>query len=158
MKHRHELDSIDFTILKVLQERARTKRSELAEETGLSVPAISDRLKHLEDSGVVKNYCAVVNHKKLGFDVTAFIAVTVDSSTHYENFLTKVSDTGEIIECHAITGEGTHLLKVRTKNTAALERLLSLIQSWGGVVKTTTRVVLSSPKETTRIPVEVKNE
>ena len=61
--------------------------------------------------------------------------------------------TAEINECHAVTGDGTHLLKVRARNTEELEMLLSKIQSWHGVVRTMTRVVLSSPKETTNIPV-----
>jgi Lrp/AsnC family leucine-responsive transcriptional regulator len=59
----------------------------------------------------------------------------------------------EILECHAITGEGTHLLKVRTANTASLEKLLARIQAWAGVVSTQTSVVLSTSKETQRLRV-----
>ncbi len=151
----HQLDKIDFTILNLLQRGGRTKRSDIAEATGLSVPSISDRLKRLEEDGVIAEYRAVVNPYKLGFDVTAFVVVTIDSSEHYDAFLKKVSDTDEIIECHAITGEGTHLLKIRVKNTKILEELLSIMQSWDGVTKTLTRVVLSSPKETTMLPVGV---
>ena len=59
-------------------------------------------------------------------------------------------------ECHAITGKGTHLLKIRTRSTESLEKLLSRIQSWEGVVQTMTSVVLSSPKETTYLPLTAK--
>ena len=147
------LDHIDLTLLEVLQEQGRTKRNTLAEKTGLSVPAVSERLKKLEDGWIIIGYRAVVDQRRLGFDVTAFIVVTVDSSKHYQSFLNRVRATPEVIECHAITGEGTHLLKVRSTNTGALERLLSQIQSWSGVTRTLTSVVLSSPKETTVTPV-----
>ncbi|MBT3181012.1 MAG: Lrp/AsnC family transcriptional regulator [Deltaproteobacteria bacterium] len=154
MKTGHQLDKIDYKILTILQKGGRTKRSHIAEATGLSIPSISDRLKRLEGDGVISKYSAIVNPYKLGFDVTAFIIVTVDSSEHYDAFLDTVTNTNEIIECHAITGEGTHMLKVRVKNTKSLEELLSTIQSWGGVSKTMTRVVLSSHKETMTLPVE----
>lgn len=147
------LDDIDIKLLEELQVRGRTKSNVLAEITGLSLPAVSERLKKLEESGCITGYRAVVDPRRLGFDVTAFIGVSVDSSKHYRAFLDKVEVTPEVAECHAITGEGTHLLKVRTRNTEELEKLLSKIQSWHGVVRTMTRVVLSSPKETTAVPV-----
>jgi Lrp/AsnC family leucine-responsive transcriptional regulator len=147
------LDDIDIKLLEVLQERGRTKSNVLAEITGLSVPAVSERLKKLEESGCITGYHATVDPRRLGFDVTAFIGVSVDSSKHYRAFLDKVEVTPEVAECHAVTGEGTHLLKVRARNTEELEKLLSTIQSWHGVVRTMTRVVLSSPKETMAVPV-----
>lgn len=153
MHQSRALDHIDQMFLTVLQERGRVKRNELAEITGLSVPAVSDRLKKLEETGVITGYRAIVDYRKLGWDVSAFILVTVDSSKHFPSFLERVAKVDEIIECHAITGEGTHLLKVRAKNTAELEKLLSMIQSWPGVVETMTQVALSSPKETTHVPV-----
>ena len=69
------------------------------------------------------------------------------------SFLEHTMKTDDIQECHAITGEGTHLLKVRTENTAGLEKLLARIQSWQGVIRTSTSLVLSSPKETTYIKI-----
>src|SRR3989338_795058 len=151
------LDLIDQSLLELLQANGRIKQNALAEKTGLSVPAVGERLKKLEELGIITDYRAILNYRKLGFDVTAFIAVTVDSSHHYKLFLQKVESTHEIMECHAITGEGTHLLKARTENTSALEKLLAHIQSWPGVVTTLTRVVLSSPKETTHIHIQQKN-
>jgi Lrp/AsnC family leucine-responsive transcriptional regulator len=77
--------------------------------------------------------------------------VSVDSSRHYAQFIEHAQGLDEIMECHAITGEGTHLLKVRTCNTASLERLLARIQAWPGVQHTHSNLVLSSAKESTRI-------
>ena len=150
------LDDIDIALMEVLQESGRTKRNELAETTGLSVPAVSERMKKLEEAGFITGYRALVDPRKMGWDVTSFIVTTIDSSKHYNAFLEKVQKTDEVIECHAITGEGTHLLKVRARSTAELEKLLSKIQSWIGVTRTMTRVVLSSPKETTRVPITKK--
>jgi len=149
-----KLDQIDIKILEILQRHGRTHRTELAEKTGLSLPAVSDRLRKLEERGFISGYAAVVNAKALGLDVTAFVMVFIDSSAHYPEFLKLAQSEPEILECHAITGEGSYLLKVRTRNTGTLEQLLSRIQSWGGVRGTRTSVVLSSPKETTIIPLE----
>lgn len=148
-----QLDQIDVTILEILQKNGRTRRNELAERVGLSLPAASERLRKLEENGYVQGYFAKVSHKLLGKDITAFVTVTVDSSKHFHAFIDHAAATDEILECHAITGDGTHLLKVRTDNTASLEKLLAKVQSWSGVTKSTTMVVLSTTKETFRVKV-----
>jgi Lrp/AsnC family leucine-responsive transcriptional regulator len=147
------LDKVDCELLELLQHKGRTKRNELAEKVGLSLPAVSERLRKLEEEGIIESYNAKLNYKKLGKDITAFVIVTIDTSKHFPMFLEHILKSDDIQECHAITGEGTHLLKVRTENTEALEKLLSKIQSWQGVLKTTTNLVLSSPKETVRIKI-----
>lgn len=147
------MDEIDLKILEILQKEGRTRRNDLAERIHLSLPAASERLRKLEESGTITGYFAKLDHKKLGKDITAFITVTVDSSRHFAAFLEHAAAVDEILECHAVTGEGTHILKIRTENTASLEKLLARIQSWQGVVKTTTSVVLSTAKETFRIRV-----
>lgn len=147
------LDETDVKILDLLQKHGRTRRNDLAEKVGLSLPAVSERLRKLEESGIISGYFAKVDHKQLGKDITAFVVVTVDSSKHFNAFIDHVDNTDDILECHAITGDGTHILKVRTENTASLEKLLAKIQSWQGVVKTTTSLVLSTTKETFRIKI-----
>ena len=147
------LDDIDQKILEIIQKEGRTRRNELAERVGLSLPAVSERLRKLEEAGIIVGYFARLNHHLLGKDITAFILATVDSSKHYSSFVDHVSSQEDILECHAVTGEGTHLLKIRTANTSSLEKLLAKIQSWTGITKTTTSIVLSSPKETTIIKI-----
>ena len=149
------LDEIDATIMDVLQKKGRTRRNDLAEAVGLSLPSVSERLRKLEENGFITGYFATVDPRKLGKDICAFIFVTVDSSRHYPGFLEHAHANDEILECHAITGEGSHLLKVRTANTASLEKLLAKIQAWSGVLNTRTNLVLSTSKETMRIRVEV---
>jgi Lrp/AsnC family leucine-responsive transcriptional regulator len=148
------LDGIDTTIIEILQKQGRTRRNDLAEAVGLSLPSVSERLRKLEENGYITGYFATVDPRKLGKDICAFIFVTVDSSRHYPGFLEHAHANDEILECHAITGEGSHLLKVRTANTASLEKLLAKIQAWSGVLNTRTNLVLSTSKETMRIKAE----
>ena len=139
--------------MEILQKNGRTRRNELADVVGLSLPSVSERLRKLEESGYITGYFAKVDSKKLGKDITAFIFVSVDSSKHYHSFVEHANATEEILECHATTGEGSHLVKIRTENTSTLEKLLAKIQSWAGVTGTRTHIVLSSPKETTKIKI-----
>lgn len=145
------LDELDIQILKTLQLKGRTKRNELAEKVGLSVPSVSERLKKLEDNNIIEGYFAKVNKKPFGLDIQAFILVIMDSSKHYKDLIKQVDKNLNILECHSVLGEGSHLLKVLVKNTEALEKLLSEIQTWPGVQGTKTTYVLSTIKETTAI-------
>jgi Lrp/AsnC family leucine-responsive transcriptional regulator len=145
------LDNLDIQILKTLQVNGRKKRNELAEEVGLSVPSVSDRLKKLEDSKIIEGYFAKVNKQAFGLDILAFILVVMDSSKHYKDLIKHVDKHPNILECHSVLGEGSHLLKVVVKNTESLEKVLSEIQTWPGVHGTKTTYVLSTIKETTAI-------
>ncbi len=144
-----KLDPIDHRLLEILQKNARTKLNEMAQQLGLTIPTISERIQKLEERGYIKGYTTILDAKRLGKDITAFITVSIDSSKHYQMFMERARETEEILECHSVTGEGSHLLKVRAENTNALEKLLSRIQSWPGVLSTKTSVVLSTIKEST---------
>ena len=146
--HGDLLDTIDIDIIETLQKAGRTKRGELADQVGLSIPTISERLLKLEQHGIIKGYHAVLDPRKLGLEVTAYIFLVSESSLHYPDVIERAVKKEEILECHAITGEGSHLLKVRVANMSRLERLLSEVQSWPGVKNTTTDIVLSTAKET----------
>lgn len=152
------LDDLDITILKKLQENGRTKRNELADAIGLSIPSLSERLKKLEDNGVIEGYYTKVNRHSFGFDIMAFVSVIMDSSKNYEKFSELVKKTPEILECHAILGEGSHILKIVVKGSKDLEMLLGKIQSWTGVHRTVTSFVLSTIKETTSLNLQSKKE
>jgi Lrp/AsnC family leucine-responsive transcriptional regulator len=145
------LDELDLKILRTLQSNGRTKRNMLAEQVGLSIPSVSDRLKKLEDSGIIEGYYTKVKRQAFGFDILAFILVMMDSSKHYKDLIKHVEKHPKIIECYSVLGDGSHLIKVTVKNTEALEKLLSEIQTWTGVTSTKTTYVLSTIKETTSI-------
>ncbi len=145
------LDNLDIKMLNLLQQNARTKRNQLADAVSLSIPSVSERLNKLEEGGIIQGYHAKLNRKVFGFDIMAFILVVMDSSKHYKNLITHVEKKPEILECHSVLGEGSHMLKALVKNTEALEKLLSEIQTWPGVVSTKTTFVLSTLKDTTSL-------
>ena len=145
------IDDIDAKILELLQTNGRMKRNAIAEVVGLSVPSVSERMRKLEERSVITGYHAVLDAKRMHVDITAFIRVTVDGSANYPEFVAAAAEIPEVQEVHSITGEGSHMLKVRTRNTTSLERLLSRVQSLPGVHGTSTSIVLTTFKETRTI-------
>lgn len=147
------LDDLDIKVLKILQKKGRTKRNELADAAGMSLPAISERLNKLEEKKIIEGYYAKLNRKAFGYDIMAYILVMMESSKHYKSLISHVEKLPQILECHSVLGEGSHLLKAISKNTESLEKLLGEIQSWSGVTATKTTFVLSTIKETTEIDI-----
>jgi Lrp/AsnC family leucine-responsive transcriptional regulator len=147
-------DDLDIKMLNILQHKARTKRNQLSEAIGLTIPSVSERLNKLEENGIIEGYYTRLNRKAFGFDIMAYILVMMDSSKHYKSLITHVDKKPEILECHSVLGEGSHLLKAVVKNTEALEKLLSEIQAWPGVSSTKTTFVLSTLKETTALDIK----
>lgn len=148
-----KIDQHDRVLLELLQQKGRTTRSDLAKAIGKSVPAVSDRMRRLEESGVIEGYYAHVNARKIGMEVMAFVVLQTESSKFFKEMLEAIEGEPQILECHAITGAGSHILKVYAPGTEELEELLARIQSWPGVNNTRTSIVLSSPKFSTCLPV-----
>lgn len=140
-----------------LQKDAHIKKNLLAEKVGLSLPSTIDRVLRLESHGYITSYTTVLNHKKLRYDITCFINVSSESSKHFHSIVANALKEKEVLECHSVTGGGSHILKIRTHNTTTLEQLLARIQAWPGVTSTTSSIVLSSHKETTNIYLNNKN-
>ena len=145
------MDDKDRLILNILQKDGRMTASEVAEHVDLSVPTVTERIRKLVDGGVIQEFRAVVNAKEVGYDVTAYILMDMSSSDHYTDVIGHAQETDEVLECHSITGEGSHILKVRTQDTSSLEALLREIQVWPGVIRTHTMIVMSTFKEATRL-------
>jgi Lrp/AsnC family leucine-responsive transcriptional regulator len=139
-----ELDDIDRRLLDLLQDDCRTPLVRLGEQVGLSAPSVLERIKKLEAAGIVSGYHAVLDAKRLGLDITAFIGVITGHPAAISHFEQQVSAMDDVLECHHVTGEYTLLLKVKTANTSSLERLISRIRLLDGVVRTETLVVLST--------------
>ena len=144
-----ELDDLDIKALSLLCQRGRMTWAELAGQLGLSAPAAADRVKRLEERGIITGYSALLDPEALGLGLTAFISVTLDQPRHREGFLAAVQAAAEILECHHVTGDDDYLLKVRCCHTRALEALITdRLKAIAGVVKTRTLIVLSTVKET----------
>ncbi|MGF1457546.1 MAG: Lrp/AsnC family transcriptional regulator [Leptolyngbyaceae cyanobacterium] len=147
---------MDSKILRSLQQNARITWSDLAQQLGLSAPATADRVRKLEERGLIRGYVAYMNADCLGYDLTAFIAVTLEHPRDRSEFLAQVQALVNIQECHHIVGDGDYLLKVRCQGTAGLERLISNhIKEIPGVLQTRTTIALSTIKETIALPIVV---
>jgi Lrp/AsnC family leucine-responsive transcriptional regulator len=147
-----EFDDVDLRILGLLQEDCRTPLARIGESVGLSAPAVLERIKKLESAGVIVGYRALLDGRRIGLDITAFIGVTISHPDRIPDFERKVVALEDVLECHHVTGEHTLLLKVKTSNTSSLERLISQIRSLDGVARTETMVVLSTHTERVQLP------
>ena len=151
-------DNIDIEILKILQKDGRSSASDISKSLDLSVPAISERIKKLTEKGIIERFSAILNHKKAGLDLTAYVFIVSEHSDHYDKFVDNANKCKAVMECHSITGSGSHILKVRVKNSQALEDLLYDIQNWPGVSRTQSNLVLSSYKEETSIDLNILSD
>ena len=138
-----KIDKIDKKILDILQQDGRSSASNIANEIDISIPTVTDRIKKLKDSGIIKGIHAVLDPKPLGLDVAAIITLISESSLHYKEVTKAAEKTPEVLQCLATTGKGSHMLFVVTHNSSTLEELLRKIQSWSGVIRTETQIILS---------------
>ncbi len=140
------LDERDLEIIAALQEDARATYADVARRVGLSPSSVHDRVRKLEQSGVVRGYRAVVDPEALGLFVTALIAVTPLDPNQPDDLPERVVEFSEVVDCFSVAGEANYILKVRTKTTSGLEDLIRRLREKGGV-QTRTTVVLSIPFE-----------
>ena len=147
-----KLDAIDLKILEELQESGRESASNIAENIKVSVPTITERMRKLQESGVILGFQAILNPSDLGLDVSAIITVISGSSQYYKEVTIEAKKTSEVVQCFSTTGNGSHTLLVTTKNSNTLEELLRKIQSWPGVTRTETQIILSSYKDGIILP------
>jgi Lrp/AsnC family leucine-responsive transcriptional regulator len=145
-------DETDRTLLAALQEDCKTSLNKLGAQVGLSPQAVMERVRKLESAGVITGYHAAIDGRTLGLDITAFVGVSINYPKDIGAFLEKVATRPEVLECHHVTGGQTLLLKVKTANTASLERVISALREVPGVTRTETMVVLSTAAESLRVP------
>lgn len=149
------LDAIDKKVVRHLMAYGRATWAELATLLGLSAPATADRVRRLEERGVIKGYAALVDPATLGLTLTAFVGVTLEHPEHRAEFLELVHALPQIQACHHVAGDYDYLLQLRCKNTADLEHFLTdSLKSKPGVIRSRTTIVLSTVKETPVMPME----
>jgi Lrp/AsnC family leucine-responsive transcriptional regulator len=148
------LDSTDREILALLQDNCKVSLSRIGELVGLSPPAVTERIRKLETRGVIRGYHAKLDCRRLGLDIAAFIGVSLNYPAAFEAFEREIAGTPDVLEIHHVTGAHTLLVKVKTKNTATLEALISRIRAVPGVERTETMVVLSTRVERSALPLE----
>lgn len=142
-----DLDSTDLALLADLQRDGRTSHAELARRVGLSGPAVADRLRRLERTGVITGYTVRLDPAKLGFGLVAFIRLTAFGSGHRD--VRELLRLPEIMETHHVVGEDCWIFKVAVPDVGRLEEVLAEITEIG---RTTTSIVLSSPVTGNALP------
>lgn len=151
------LDRYDRQILQILQKHGRISNQELAEAIKLSPSPTLRRVKQLEEAGLIDGYVALLNAKKLGLTLMAFIGISMDKHTpeRFNALESTLSQYPEVLECHLITGQSAdYLLKVIVKDMDAYQQfLLQKLTRIEGVTGVHTSFVMKSPIKSTALPV-----
>ena len=146
------MNTNDLKIIRRLMSNARATWAELGALIGLSAPAAAERVRKLEESGVIKGYAALIDPDSNGCGLAALISLTIENPEYRPAIIKKIGELAEILECHHVAGDVDYILKVRCFGTRDLERLISNeIKSFPGV-RTKTTVILSTIKETPVLP------
>src|SRR3569623_47363 len=149
------MDPLDLKILSALQSDNRRSAAELGEAVGLSVSAASDRIRRLNASGAVTAKRAVLDPRRVGLDLCAFVFIDLEPRADEAAFAAVLKPMAEVQEAHPVTGARTWLLKIRVRDTAALQTLLTeRIKTLPGVLRSATMVSLDTAKETTELALE----
>lgn len=135
------LDQIDWKILKELQIDARTSYAELGRRVGLTTPAVIERVRKLEDAGIILGYRAEIDTNKVGLPITAFIRMSI-TGVDYSHIIEVAEQSSEVMECHRGTGGDSFIIKVAVASIEHLQTLIDKLTPYG---ITTTSIVLSSP-------------
>ncbi|MFC1502372.1 Lrp/AsnC family transcriptional regulator [bacterium] len=150
------LDDIDRKILDILQENGRITNAQLAKEAGISPPPMLDRVRKLEKNGYIRKYVALADPKKLNRGTMAFVAISLSLHRRdaIQEFVEKIQQIPEVLECYHLTGETDYLLKIAIEDMDAYEQfLLQKLTRFSGISKIKTSFILSTLKQETKIPV-----
>ncbi len=151
------MDNTDKKILGLLQESARTTNVQLAQAVNLSPPAVLERVKKLEEKGVIRKYVTLIDEAKTGKGTQAFVAVSLElhDPESIDRFTLAVKECPAILECYHLAGEEDYLLKVLARDIAEYESfLLHTLTRIPGIRKVRTLFVLSTIKKSTKIPLD----
>jgi Lrp/AsnC family transcriptional regulator, leucine-responsive regulatory protein len=135
------LDEVGWRLLEALQEDARLSYAELGRRVGLSLPAVAERVRRLEEAGIITGYRAEVNAQKIGVTILALVRINVRGE-QYPAFTALARSLPEVLECHHLSGGDSFMLRVAAASIPHLEQLITRLSSYG---QTTTTIILSSP-------------
>jgi DNA-binding Lrp family transcriptional regulator len=156
-----DIDDLDKSILTLLQEDGAISNAELARRISLSPPAVHARIKRLEELGFIKQYVALLNREKLGYDMLCIVSVTLQlhQPEQIDRFHEAIKAMPEVLECFFLTGDHDYLLKVVVRNRQELERLLmDRLTRIPGVSRVSTSLVLGEIKQTLALPLDQEDD
>lgn len=136
-----KIDEVDKKLIELLQDNARTPLKLLASKVFLSAPAVSSRIEKLEKNGIINGYNICIDNQKLGFHITAFVALELPASSK-EEFYEFIQTCPNVLECNCVTGVYSMLLKVAFRTTQELDAFVDELQVFGN---TSTQIVFSTP-------------
>ncbi len=136
------LDATGCQLLQELQQDARLSYTELGQRVGLSAPAVAERVRRLEDAGIITGYRAEINRAKIGYPITAIVRVTPPAGERCKLVTSSIENTPEVLECARVTGSDSFIMKVMASSVEHLEILLDRLSVHGQL---TTSMVLSTP-------------
>jgi Lrp/AsnC family leucine-responsive transcriptional regulator len=155
------LDRVDRKILSLLRQDGRMSHAAIAKAVGLSGPAVHERVRKLEQRGVIAGYCAILDPTSLGKHHVAFVMVTLSEGNEFaadDPIVAQICEEPDILEFHRVAGEDCYMIKIRTSTNADLEKVLRRIKSIRGVARTRTTIVLSTELEKPTIEVPGEDE
>ncbi len=140
------MDKIDLEILNLLKENARARASAISKKVNLSVSAVTERIRKLEENGTIRSFTVIVDQKQMGLDLTALMEVSLEHPKYFDAFCEMIRQNPYIVDCYYLTGEFDFMLKIYTDSSDSLERIHRDIKSMKGVQSTKTHFVLKSIK------------
>lgn len=144
------MDELDREILRLLRQDGRMSVASIAKEVGLSGPSVHERIRKLEQRGVIAGYTAVLEAQLLNRPNVAFVMVTLSEGSEFaidDPIVARICEEPDVLEFHRIAGEDCYLIKVRTATSKELENLLRRVRKIRGVARTRTTIVLSTELE-----------
>jgi Lrp/AsnC family leucine-responsive transcriptional regulator len=149
-------DVLDREILRLLRQDGRMPVASIAKEVGLSGPSVHERIKKLEQRGIIAGYTAILEPQLLNRPHVAFVMVTLSEGNEFaidDPIVARICEEPDVLEFHRIAGEDCYLIKVRSATNKELEKLLRRIRKIRGVARTRTTIVLSTELERPSIEV-----
>lgn len=156
MKEKLKFDNTDRKILSILQKQGRITNAQLAQEIGLSPAPTLERVKKLENSGIIDSYHAKVSEQKVGLGVSTFVLVSLKghNKENIDRFTKSIDEIDEIIECHHVTGSGDFILKIISKDISTYQKLmLERVTNIEVVDNMQSMVILSTFKDSKTLPI-----
>lgn len=142
------MDSIDLKILNALKENSRITTSEISKSVNLSIPAVGERIRKLEEASVIEQYTIKINREKTNKKLMALIFINIDKTENIQGFRESIVKFHQVLECHHIAGEYDYLIKVLLEDSKELENFITFsLKKIKGVGRSNTIIVLSSLKE-----------
>jgi Lrp/AsnC family leucine-responsive transcriptional regulator len=153
-RNNRPMDEVDLQIIRMLQENARVSNTEIARQVGMVPSGVLDRIRRLEERGLIEGYRAKVDPKQVGLGLLAFIFVVTDEPIGQASSADELAAIPEVLEVHHIAGEDCYVAKIRVADTDALSKLIKeQLGAISSIKSTRTTIALETIKETARLPI-----